>query len=151
MIRIAETADFDALGHVMFDAIRCGPSPYSTAQRVAWIAEPPSGAAWHEKLAAQFVVAGFADKAPVGFVTLCANGYLDLAYIVPAARGAGLFQRLYAQVERHATAQGMVRIWVHASLMAQPAFTGLGFNVVQHEAVERAGQTLARAMMEKRL
>jgi putative acetyltransferase len=149
MNRNAETADFDALGRVMFDAIRCGPSPYTHAQRVAWIAAAPSGAAWHEKLAAQFVVAGFRDEAPVGFMTLRADGYLDLVYIVPAARGAGLFQRLYAQVERHAMAQGLTRIWVHASLMAQRAFTGLGFSIVQHEVVDRAGQTLARAVMEK--
>jgi putative acetyltransferase len=151
MIRIANPADFDALGQVMFDAVHCGPSPYSAAQRTAWLAAPPSGAAWHEKLAAQCVVAGFAQGAAVGFMTLRPDGYLDLAYIIPAARGAGLFRKLYAELARHATARALPRIRVHASLMAQPAFASLGFSVLQHEVVERAGQSLARAEMEKRL
>lgn len=151
MIRIADKADFDALGRVMFDAVRSGPSPYNVAQREAWIGEPPSGVAWHEKLAAQFVVAGFVAGTPVGFMTLRLDGYLDLAYIIPAARGSGMFQRLYARIEPHALSRGIPRLWVHASLMAQPAFANLGFRVVRQEVVERAGQSLARAEMEKLL
>jgi putative acetyltransferase len=151
MIFIATKADFDALGRVMYEAIRHGPSPYTQAQRAAWIDAPPLGPAWHDKLAAQFVVVGFDAGKAAGFMTLRADGYLDLAYIVPAARGAKMFQSLYAQIERHAITQGLQRIWVDASLMAQPAFAAVGFDIVRHDVVERSGQHLARAEMQKRL
>jgi len=151
MIRTAQTEDYDALGGVMFTAIRTGPSPYTDAQRRAWNPVPHQGTAWHAKLAAQHVVMGLTDTAPAGFMSLRPDGYLDLAYILPAARGTGLFRRLYTAIEAHAKRAGLGRIWVHASLMAHPPFAAMGFVVVQHEVVTKDGETLARAEMEKRL
>ena len=54
-------------------------------------------------------------------------------------------------LEATARAEWEPRLWTHASLMAQPAFAALGFAVIQHETVARAGQTLSRAQMEKPL
>lgn len=151
MIRRDTPEDYDTLGLVMFEAIRTGPSPYSEAQRLAWLAAPPKGPDWQARLARQYVVVAQPKARLAGFMTLRPDGYLDLAYITPAARGAGLFRRLYAAIEMEAKAQGLGRIKSHASLMAQPGFATLGFHVIRHEVVERAGQQLARAEMEKRL
>lgn len=151
MIRTAHRGDYDALGAVMFTAIRTGPSPYTDAQRRVWNRAPQSGADWHAKLTAQFVVLGLVNDAPAGFMTLRPDGYLDLAYIIPSARGTGLFRSLYAAVEGQAYAMGLTHISVHASLTAQPAFAAMGFDVVQHEEAVRDGETLARAKMKKRL
>lgn len=151
IIRLAASADYDALGAVMYTAIHSGPSPYTPAQRRAWVAQPHSGNAWHKKLAAQFVVMSEAKGEPVGFMSLRPDGYLDLAYITPAARGSGLFRRMYAQIETLAKHHGLARIWVHASLMAQPAFGSMGLGLVRHEVVVRSGEELARAEMEKLL
>jgi putative acetyltransferase len=148
VIRPAIDTDHDALGIAMFQAIRTGPSPYSMAQRHAWVAAPPVGADWQARLAGQYVVMAQVGETPTGFMTLRPDGYLDLAYIIPEARGAGLFRGLYAAIETHAKTQGLGRIWTHASLMAQPAFAALGFDLIRHEVVERAGQQLARAEME---
>lgn len=140
----------DVLGHVMWRAIHEGASAYSQAQRTAWLPAPPSGDAWAAKLAGQVVYVAEAQGAPVGFVTR-AGAYVDLAYVLPDWQGRGVFSALYPVVEAEARTMGQSRLWVHASLMAQPAFLAQGFHVIAHETVERNGQTLDRAEMEKRL
>ena len=41
------------------------------------------------------------------------------------------------------------RLWTFASLMAQAPFQAVGFRVINFETVERAGEVLPRAEMEK--
>ena len=149
-LRRATPADFEALGCVMFRAIHEGPSPYSRAQRIAWLAAPNSGADWAERMAAQHVVLGEADEI-TGFMTLTDTGYIDLAYILPAARGRGLFAGLLGGIETEARRIGLTRLTTHASLMAQPAFARHDFAIDHHETVTRNGQRLARAAMSKLL
>jgi len=149
LFRWAGPADYAALGELMFDAVRKGPSPYDAAQRAAWMPEPRQGAAWDERLGGQEIVAAEADDRILGFMTLAEGGYVDFAYIRPAARGRGLFGRLYAQVEARARDRGLHRLWVHASLMAEPAFAAHGFSVVRRETVSIGGESLDRCEMEK--
>lgn len=151
MIRSATPPDYDRLGEIMFTAIHTGPSPYTNAQAHAWLAAPNGGPDWHRRLSQQYVVLATVNAAPAGFMTLRPDGYLDLAFILPAARGQGLFRALYTAVQTHAKAQNLPRIHTHASLIAQAPFAAMGFQLVTHETVQRAGQTLARAVMEKRL
>lgn len=79
------------------------------------------------------------------------SGYIDFAYIRPEAQGTCLFRRLFAMIEELALAQNKPRLWTHASLMAQPAFAAVGFAAVEHQIVTMGDESLARAMMEKRL
>lgn len=51
----------------------------------------------------------------------------------------------------HARAAHELRLWVHASLMAQPAFAAVGFSITEHQAVQIGDQDLKRACMEKLL
>lgn len=150
-IRQALETDAEALADVFFRAVREGPSPYSDAQRAAWLPAPPDTADFAARLAAQHVVLAEVAGAPVGFMTLDAEGYVDLAFILPTHRGRGVFRALCDAVERRARQQAATRLSTHASLMAQPAFRAVGFAVIHHETVERAGQELPRALMEKRL
>ncbi|MEZ5920994.1 MAG: GNAT family N-acetyltransferase [Parvularculaceae bacterium] len=90
--------------------------------------------------------------APVaGFMSLAAGGYVDFAYIRPAARGRGLFRALYQSIEEKARQGGVRRLWVHASLMAAPAFKAVGFTVLRAEEVTVNGASLRRFEMEKPL
>ncbi|MEL7166078.1 MAG: GNAT family N-acetyltransferase [Pseudomonadota bacterium] len=134
----------DALGRVMWAAIHEGPSLYSTAQRTAWCPHAPQGQQWQERLAGQRI--WIAGAPPVGFVTLADGGYVDFAYVLPKAQGQGVFRALMLVLE--AVASGP-RLWTHASLMAQPAFAALGYDIVHHEEIARGDQTLHRALMEK--
>jgi putative acetyltransferase len=150
-VRWARDDDALELGAVFFAAVREGPSLYSEAERKAWVPEPPDPAAFAARLARDSVAVADIGGAPVGFMTLEAAGYIDLAYVLPAHQGRGVFRALYAKIEARARAQGIGRLSVHASLMAQPAFRAAGFAVIQHETVRRGPELLARAEMEKDL
>lgn len=148
-IRLATAADHAALGQVMFDAVRHSASPYTPAQKEAWVPEARSGPEWDARLAAQTVLVATQGDEIVGFMSLAAEGYIDFACIRPAAQGQGLFRRLFDQIEALARERGEPRLSTHASLMAQPAFAAMGFVTTQPETVEVRGQSLDRFAMEK--
>ena len=151
MIKVRPMAadDADALGLVMWDAIRHGHSRYTSAQRKAWQPEPPQGLKWAAKLGGQRVWVACAHETPLGFLTLADGGYVELAFVASQKQGQGVFSALYAALEAHARKCGVERLWTHSSLMAEPAFAARGFHVIARETVERSGETLARAGMEK--
>ncbi|MGJ8618016.1 MAG: GNAT family N-acetyltransferase [Sulfitobacter sp.] len=151
VFRWATSQDYDVLGRVMFDAVHKGSSPYSDSQRRAWIAEPRSGDVWNERLANQDVLLAEMENEIVAFMSLAKNEYLDFAYILPAYRGHGLFRQLYERIEERAVELGHLRIWVHASLMAAPAFERMGFERLKRESVQLGVQRLDRFEMEKHL
>lgn len=148
-IRLATVKDYDLLGEVMYDAVRHGRSDYSEEQRQAWVPEPRSGVDWHNRLLTQKVLVADNMTTIVGFMSLAENGYIDFAYIRPATQSTGLFRRLFNEVEELAMQLSEKRLWVHASLMAQPAFTAMGFSIVREEVVELGGQSFQRYEMEK--
>ena len=140
----------DTLGRIMFRAIHEGQSAYTEAQKSAWCAAPPEGAGWAARLAPMHVRVAEAQGAPVGFLARDGD-YVDFTYVLPDWQGRGVVSALYARTEEDARAAGLHRLWVHASLMAQPAFAAKGFTIIRHERVERFGEYLDRAEMEKAL
>jgi len=151
IIRIGTSDDYTELGELMFDAIHNGPTKYSAEQSRAWAAAPLSGADWDARLAAKHVIVAENDDTLLGFMTIEAGGYIDFAYIRPQAQGTGLFRKLFEHAAAWATDRGETELSTHASLMAQPAFSAMGFAVDYHETVEKDGQSLARARMTKPL
>ncbi len=150
-LRWAERNDYTRLGEVMFDAVRNGDSPYSEAQRSAWVPQPRNGADWFKRLDRQAIVVAERDGDVLGFMSLAESGYIDFAYIKPEAQGTGLFRRLYKLVESRAMNAGERRLWVHASLTAQPAFSAMGFRIVRPEMVTIGDQIFDRFEMDKTL
>ena len=148
----ANDKDHDVLADTMYDAVRHGRSRYTEKQREAWVPERRSGASWDQRLARQdIVMARVADGPTLGFMSLDAGGYIDFAYIRPHAQGRGLFRTMYEAIEAKARARGERRLWVHASLMAQPAFAKMGFSVTEEQVVYIGDQSFERAEMEKPL
>jgi putative acetyltransferase len=135
----------------MFDAVRNGPSKYTQAQRAAWVPERRRGVEWESRLAAKDIAVGRDGGRIIGFMSIEGGGYIDFAFIRPDAQGSGLFRRLFELVEARARAANEARLWVHASLMAQPAFAAVGFSVVEHQNVQIGDQIFQRAMMERPL
>lgn len=149
MIRWASPQDHDALGRIMFDAIHGGDSPYTADQRRAWLPAPNAGASWSGRLSAQRVAVAEAEGTPVGFMTLRGDGCIDLAFLLPAHRGKGLFRALFKIIEIEARAQDMDQIWTNASLMAEGPFQAAGFVTERIDYVARGNQTLTRYRMHK--
>jgi putative acetyltransferase len=151
LLRTAGPEDYDALGALIFDAIHNGPTQYTPAQSKAWAPAPRSGPDWAERLASQHIIAAEQGGEIQGFMSIEPGGYVDFAYIRPSAQGSGLFRQLFEAVLDRAKAQGDTELSTHASLMAQPAFAAMGFEIDHHETVEVDGQSLPRARMTKRL
>ncbi len=147
----ATTTDHAELADVIFDAVRNGPSKYTEAQRAAWVPVRKSGAEWESRLTNKDIAIGRAGDRILGLMSIEGGGYIDFAFIRPEAQGSGLFRRLFDMAEARARAASEPRLWVHASLMAQPAFTAVGFLVVEHQVVQISDQDFKRALMEKRL
>ncbi|WP_299685377.1 GNAT family N-acetyltransferase [uncultured Tateyamaria sp.] len=150
-VRQAQTGEADALGAVMWDAVHNGPSLYTAAQRAAWVPRAPSGPTWAARLGDQQIWVAEEAGALLGFVTLGDGGYVDFAYVRGGAQRRGIFGALMTTLEGSARDQGARRLWTHASLMAQPAFAQAGFHVIRHQDIERRGEILSRAEMEKTL
>ncbi len=148
-IRKATVGDYDAISDVMFDAVRNGRSEYTEEQRRAWVSQPRNGTSWTERLESQTILVAIRAGQIVGFMSLAANGYIDFAFIRPSAQGTGVFRPLYEAIEKLAQRNEETRLWVHASLMAQPAFDAMGFTITKKETVEIGDQTLDRFEMEK--
>jgi putative acetyltransferase len=145
----ATSTDYDELGDVVFDAVRNGPSQYTEKQRAEWVPRRRSGEEWAARLAGQSIAIARDKSRIVGLMSLESGGYIDFAFIRPGAQGTGLFRRLFTQIEKLGYAQGDTRLWVHASLMAEPAFAAVGFDVVERQIVQIGSENFARALMEK--
>ena len=150
-LRTATPDDYDALGEVMFDAIHNGPTQYTDAQSKAWAPLPRSGAEWANRLTGKTLILAEHGTRILGFMSIEPGGYVDFAYIRPEGQGSGLFRRLFQEVETRAKAAGETELSTHASLMAQPAFAAMGFEIDFHETVEVDDQQLDRARMAKAL
>lgn len=144
----ATHADYGAVADVMFDAVRNGPSKYTDAQREQWVPARRSGADWNDRLARHKIIVARHETRVVGFMSLDEGGYIDFAYIRPEMQGSGLFRELYSFIAERSRARGDARLWVHASLMAQPAFSALGFTIVEHQCVSIGSETFERYEME---
>ncbi len=152
LVRDAGPSDAEALGELFFLSVREGAGPhYTEAERAAWMPEPPSGAAWAERLAKLDVVLAEGQGQIHGFMALAPDGYLDLAFAHPDARGTGVADALYAVLQSRALAAGMPALTTHASLLAQSFFTRHGWEVEQAEDVARGDETLRRFAMRKML
>lgn len=150
-IRRVGADDYGAIADVMFDAVRHGRSNYSEEQRKAWVPHLRTGPDWIARLNSQSIFVAELSGQISGFMSLADNGYIDFAFIRPSAQGTGMFRRLYQAIEDLAIQTDETRLSVHASLMAQPAFTAVGFRTKEKETVEINGQLLQRFEMEKQL
>lgn len=142
--------DAEALGEVFHRSVREGAAHRYTADQVeAWSPKPPSGEDWRTRLTeAQTFVADSKDG-PLGFMTLDAKGYLDLAFVVPEAMGKGVADALYANLENRARTLGIAVLTTQASLLAEPFFARQGWQVTRRQEIEIGGVVLANAWMEK--
>ncbi|MFN3192851.1 MAG: GNAT family N-acetyltransferase [Aureliella sp.] len=151
VVRKGNSQDYVDLAEIMFDAVRNGRSHYTELQRQAWVPHVRSGKKWEDRLASQEIFVASDTSQRLGFMSLTANGYIDFAYVRPAAQGTGVFRRMYEKLESVALHAGESRLWTHASLMAEPAFAAVGFHITNEETVKIGDQELRRFEMEKRI
>lgn len=151
-VRSYREGDAPALAEVFHRSVREGAvKRYDEAAVRAWSPEPHTGLGWAARLRCAETVVATVDEVPVGFMALDANGYLDLAFVVPEVMGKGVADALYAVLEGRARAARLERLSVQASLFAEPFLARRGWYVVKRQEVEIGGEVLKNAWMEKRL
>ena len=150
-LRSYATQDADALGAIFYRAVHEGAATrYTADERAAWVPEPPKGAGWEAKLAKSDGVVAESDGKIVGFMTRQGAAF-DMAYVLPEVMGTGVAGVLCAVLEGRARAEGVERMTVEASLLAEPFFARRGWALVRRQKVERRGVKLQNCLMEKTL
>ena len=149
-VRDALAHEAGTLAQLFWRAVREGHSPYDEAARAAWAPECPTAEDFAARLTGLETLVAEQDGL-VGFMSLGADGYLDLAFVLPDHRGTGVADRLYSVLEGRARARRQTRLTTHASLMAQPFFARHGWQILAPDPVMRRGVLLDRTVMEKRL
>ncbi len=144
--------DGTAAASVFFDAVHNGAADvYTIEQRKAWAGNAPNPTLWRHKFEN---IAGFAadiDGAMVGFMTLDAYGYIDLAFVRADVSGHGIGQSLYTLIEAQAVSTGIKRLTTAASKKAKPFFMRVGWEVDHEQVVIISGVSLTNFKMSKSL
>lgn len=89
--------------------------------------------------------------AAVGFMTIDARGYIDLAFVISKVAGTGVGWRLYQAVERRARDLGTTRLTTEASKTAKPFFERQGWTTDSEQVVLKRNVPLINFKMSKSL
>lgn len=158
VIRLFREDDAEALAELTGAAIRdIGALAYAPEQVEAWAARHPGPQRFINSAAKGDIILVAVDAAdhPAAYALLEPGGHVDMLYCHPEHEGQGLAGQLLAEVEAHAAAEGVTRLFTEASDLARPVFARAGFRLVQRRdfAIPHAGADVAihNYAMEKRL
>jgi putative acetyltransferase len=151
-LRPLTPADGALMGRIFFCAVHEGArSAYGPDQRRAWAGETIDLARWTARAE---TLTGFVAELggeTVGFMTIDASGYIDLAFVLPSAARQGVGTRLLQGAEDWARRHAAPRLTTAASLIARPFFEKNGWHVISAEDVVYGGVNLRRFQMAKDL
>ncbi len=124
---------------------------YSNDQKEAWAPTPPDYRAWRDRLELKRPLLALVGDRVAGFIELDSDGHIDCCYTHPDFQRKGIASALYRRTERSALQQGLARLFVEASIVAEPFFAGRGFRRLRQNTVYRNGRCLINYSMEKSL
>lgn len=151
-IRALGPGDAPHVGRIYFCAVYEGAREhYSFEQRRAWAGDTVDPDYWSQRLAGQLGFIAEQGGEPVGFMTINPAGYIDLAFVLPSAAGAGIGKQLYAAIEQKGRDLGASVLTTEASKPAKPFFESQGWTVEAAQSIERRGVSLTNYRMQKRL
>jgi putative acetyltransferase len=116
VIRPYRAQDRAATKMVFFRAVREGTAAiYTETQRAAWVPSPNPDLAIPDKLLDQWAWVAETDGRIIGFMSLCPDGLLDMAFVLPEVMGKGVATALYHTLLAKARSAGLPRLTVDAS------------------------------------
>jgi putative acetyltransferase len=149
IIRPYQPEDAAALAQIFYDAVHYGTaSHYTPAQRRAWAPLCPTAEVWAARLQGltTFVAA---SPDPAGFMSLRADGYLDLAFVAPDQQGRGAGSALHAAILAHARSLTLDSLTVEASLAAHAFFLRHGWQELARQTISRHGEAIENFRMQR--
>ncbi len=119
-IRPYRSEDRAACALIYYRAIMEGTAPRLTGpERLAWARSPEPDLATPDKLLAQWCWIAEQDGHPTGFMSLCPDGLLDMAFVIPEVMGKGTAAALYDVLHARARIEGLLRLTVLASVWSR--------------------------------
>lgn len=141
--------DRDASIRIFLSAIRETASQHYTAAQIAAWAQVEDAERWHEVRLSRPTWIAELDGRAAGFSDLMDDGLIDMMFVAPEAGGRGVAGALLETIEAVAAERELERLWTEASLSAEGFFLRRGFAVLRRQEVEKRGQVLRNAVMEK--
>lgn len=120
---------------------------YTPEERAAWAPQVEMPDLWEERLEALTAFVATANGAPIGFLLLGADGFIDLFYIAPPFMGTGLAEQLYDGALLEAKSLGLNEMSTEASHLARSFFARHGWQVEARQSVIRAATTITNFRM----
>ena len=152
-IRIAQPADVLELKDLFQDTVlNINRRDYSKAEVEDWASCGNDISHIKEMIRMHFfIVATNQQLQVVGFASITQQGYLHSMFVHNDFQGKGIATILLNEIERYATATGIIRITSEVSLTARPFFEQRGY-IVTEEQKRRANQlSLTNFWMAKNL
>jgi putative acetyltransferase len=151
-IRNYLSSDATALTEIFYAAVRgLTDALYTRDQIEAWAPLPKEDAAWQARLERLRPFVAEVDGRPVAFMSLEADGHIDLAYTHSDHQGAGIATALYAHLAQAAIERKISTLRVEASHHARPFFLKRNFSILKRNEIHRNGCTLVNWTMVKPL
>ena len=152
LVRSFANKDAKAAARVFFESIHLGTTEYyNKPQRIAWAAKTPDTGNWRDRLNSQKTFVAEINNELVGFMTIAADGYIDLAFVAPHVIGKGVAKALYNEVEIEASRIRITRLYSEASYPARTFFMRQGWSVIKEQSVSKGDVNLTNFIMEKQL
>jgi putative acetyltransferase len=129
-IRPYRATDRAATTSVFYRAVREGSAAsYDAAQRAAWAPTPDPDLTIPDKLLDQWCWVAVEPEQITGFMSLCRDGLLDMAFVIPEVMGKGTAIALYDTLLAKAHAEHLPRLTVEASVYSYRFLRKRGWQV----------------------
>ena len=123
-VRSYETSDAPGLAKLFSESVTNGTGEhYSDEERKAWASAISSADKWSSRLASMTTLVAEDSKGLAGFMTLEADGHIDLAYVRSDLIGKGVAAKLYKNIEAIARERKVDRLYSEASHLARQLLT----------------------------
>jgi putative acetyltransferase len=137
LIRPYRPDDRAAAALIYYRAIMEGTTRHlSEAQRLAWACSPEPDWSKPDKLLDQWCWVAEENGQPTGFMSLCRDGLLDMAFVIPEVMGKGTAAALYDTLLQKAQAEGLPRLTVLASVYSRSFLLKRGW-VIEGEGMKQ--------------
>lgn len=129
-VRPYRAEDREAMAGVFYRAVREGTEgAYTERQREAWAPRREPNWDKPDKLLDQWAFVAEDEGRLLGFMSLEPGGYLDMAFVMPEAKGGPVAPALYTALIARARAAGLTHLTVRASILARRFFLKQGWQV----------------------
>lgn len=150
LIRYYQPADTGQIVHLFYDTVHTvNFVDYTLEQVNAWVPSIPDEVSWLARYSDRIVFVADDDGAIAGFAELEPNGHVDCFYCHHLFQRQGVGRRLYQRLEQEAHSLDLTRLFIEASITAQPFFKQMGFQTLHENQIIRNNVTLTNFSMEK--